>query len=156
MDELVPFVFEPEQDCEEMNLHLESEARTLWCAFSHVVQGEKAAVGLSVSPMPSFNRVGYAEGKNIGVPLATHCLASGCAHWRWRQPGGTKYEKRSFSSDFPVPNGIGSPAPADVEKGWTFLHWDANAKGAPTPRYWAKRAVEIVLPRGLCGLAGEP
>lgn len=143
---------------ESMNLRTRVEAQQTWCAFSRVAHGTGSgdAGTMTVSNSPAFNRVGFKERDRLSTPDATRCIADACAHWRWRQASGTRYELRSFQSEFPVPEG--NVPPVEVEDGWEFTHWEPNSlkAKAPLPRYWARRAVEILLPRGLCGLAGEP
>lgn len=121
--------FNPVVEC-ELNGKLESEARKLECR----------AVPL-IDPMNEKGRI------------IAYCIASACAHWRWLHKGGTRYEKRTFESEMPIPDAKRS-APADVPDGWAFIAWDSNMNGTTAkPRFWAKRAVEVILPRGLCGLA---
>lgn len=122
--------YNPIVEC-ELNGKLESEAHKLECR-----------VIPQIDPM-----------QTKGDRIIAYCIASACAHWRWLHKGGTRYEKRTFESEMPMPGR--DKAPADVPDGWAFIAWDSNMNGTTAkPRFWAKRAVEIVLPRGLCGLAG--
>ena len=100
----------------ELNGKLESEANQLTCRI-----------------WPG----GKQEGSGSIVAL---CIASRCCHWRWLHRGGMTYEKQTFQSEYPVPNGNANTPPADVPEGWTFLSWDHNArKDTPSPRFWASR-----------------
>jgi hypothetical protein len=126
---------------DELNGKLESEAHKQRCM-----------VGATIPAVET------GAGGGPGVILQT-CIGSHCGHWRWLHRGGTRYERHSFQSEYPVPDG--NKPPADVPDGWTFDGWDVNvlvngAKAyARTPRFWCRRAVEIVLPRGMCGLVRE-
>lgn len=135
-------VIEPDRSLADMNLKLESEAQKTWCPHAKVYGG----INRVLQPRDTSE---FDE----DTAMQTRCMGSVCSQWRWGDPGGTRYEVRSFQSDYPVPQG--NLPPAEIEEGWTFTHWDTGSKGRPLPRYWARRAVEIILPRGLCGLAGE-
>lgn len=122
---------------ESMNLRTRVEAKGQECRIS----------------APTSNVASGAGGHGSTVRM---CIADLCAHWRFRQASGTRYELRSFQSDLPIPDG--NKPPVEVEDGWEFTHWEPNSLKikAPLPRYWARRAVEIILPKGCCGLGGEP
>lgn len=132
----------PDGPVERMNLRTRTEAKATWCPHARSIVGGS-----------SFNRLAPDMDGNTNLsPAHACCIADQCSQWRWREAGGTRYEQRSFQSDYPVP--AGGEGPIEVPDGWAFDHWDAAAKGRPLPRYWARRAVEIVLPKGCCGLAG--
>jgi hypothetical protein len=143
----MPDEFVADKPCAELNLKLESEARSLSCMYARIADPRIPAPVV-------WNRTINKD----GTEARAKCIASACAHWRWRQASGTRYELRSFQSEFPIPtvSATSWKPPADVEEGWEFAHWDANAKpSTPLPRYWARRGVEVVLAKGCCGLAGD-
>ena len=124
-----------------VNVRPESEARKLECRFPFHPQQRylTSQDGVSVTPLPAR-------------PISTACSGSACAHWLWADGGGTRYiEEKMVGMATYTGRGDGL-VPAEMPDDLQFVGWNGVPKDDARCSFTARRAVEIIVPRGRCGL----